>query len=144
MSLIHGAAGIQYFCHRFMPTFDETDCIDDAPTAAALTAVNGQVHDLAPVLNTASVANGVQAASSSADIPVDVMLKRHDRATYLFAVEMRAGATTATFTLRALPPSASVEVIDEARTLAVSATPSGATFSDAFSGYAVHLYRVAY
>jgi hypothetical protein len=144
MSLVHGAAGIQYFCHRFMPTFSETDCLDDAPTAAALTAIDAQLRDLAPVLNTPSVANGVQTTSSAADIPVDVALKRHDRATYLFAVEMRAGTTTATFALRALPPSSSVEVIGESRTLAVAAAADGVTFTDAFTGYAVHLYRVTY
>ena len=143
MSLVHGAAGIQYFCHRFMPTFDETDCIDDAPTAAAMTAIDGELHDLASVLNTASVANGVTVASSAADIPVDVMLKRHERATYLFAVEMRGGATTATFTLRALPPSSTVEVIGEGRTLSVAAA-AGVTFTDDFSGYGVHLYHVTY
>ena len=39
MAIVHRASGIQYFCHRFMPTFSETDCLDDAPTAAALLEV---------------------------------------------------------------------------------------------------------
>jgi hypothetical protein len=34
MSLIHGAAGVQYFCHRMEP-LNETDCLDDADTAAS-------------------------------------------------------------------------------------------------------------
>jgi hypothetical protein len=144
MSLVHGAAGVQYFCHRFLPTFSETDCLDDAPTAAALAAINGRISALAPALNTPSVANGVTVASSAADIPVDVMLKRQGGATYLFAVEMRAGATTATFALRAIPASAAIEAIGEGRTLTAGATSGGATFSDAFSGYGVHLYRVTY
>jgi hypothetical protein len=144
MSLVHGAAGVQYFCHRFMPTFSETDCLDDAPTKAALTEINGRIRDLAPVLNTPSVANGVSVASSSASIPVDVMLKRQGRATYLFAVEMRAGATTATFTLRALLAKTSIEAIGEGRTLAATAGAGGVTFSDDFSGYGVHLYKLTY
>src|SRR5882672_1519552 len=68
MALVHGASSIQYFCHRFMPTFSETDCLDDAPTAAVLKAINTRIHELAPVLNVPSVANAVQVASSAADI----------------------------------------------------------------------------
>jgi hypothetical protein len=144
MSLVHGAAGVQYFCHRFMPTLSETDCLDDAPTKAALTEINGRIRELAPVLNTPSIANGATVASSSASIPVDVMLKREGGTTYLFAVEMRAGATTATFTLRAIPGTATIEAIGESRALTPSPAPGGVTFSDDFSGYAVHLYKVSY
>jgi hypothetical protein len=144
MSLVHGAAGVQYFCHRFMPTFSETDCLDDAPTAAALADIDGRIRELAPVLNTPSVANGVEVTSSAADIPVDVMLKREGGATYLFAVEMRAGKTTASFTLRGLPARAAVEALGESRTPAVAATAGAVTFGDVFSGYGVHIYRVTY
>jgi hypothetical protein len=143
MSLVHGAAGVQYFCHRFLPPpFSETDCLDDAPTKAALTDINARIRDLAPVLNTPSVANGVTVSSSASSIPVDVMLKRQGGATYLFAVEMRAGATTATFTLRAIPRGTPIEVIGEGRTIATSFTSDGVTFSDDFSGYGVHLYKM--
>ena len=96
------------------------------------------------MLNTPSVSNGVTVTSSAADIPVDVMLKRQGGATYVFAVEMRAGATTATFTLRALPAAARVEVLGEGRTLPVMAAVSGAAFGDDFTGYGVHLYRITY
>jgi hypothetical protein len=144
MSLVHGAAGVQYFCHRFMPTFSETDCLDDAPTKAALTEINGRIRDLAPALNTPTVANGATVASTTAGVPVDVMLKRQGGATYLFAVEMRAGATTAVFTLRALPTSASIEVIGEGRTLSPMVAAGGLTFSDDFAGYGVHIYKITY
>jgi hypothetical protein len=142
MSLVHGAAGVQYFCHRFMPTFSETDCLDDAPTAAALSAINERIRALAPVLNTPTVANGVEVVSSVATIPVDVMLKRQGGATTLFAVEMRGGTTTATFTLRALPSHVTIEALGEGRTLTATPTAGGMTFTDAFSSYAVHIYRV--
>jgi hypothetical protein len=140
MAIVHGAAGTQYFCHRFMPTFSETDCLDDAPTAAALKAINAQLTGLAPVLNSPPVANGVTVKSSAAAIPVDVLLKRQGGATYLFATEMRAGATTATFTLARLPATATAEVIGESRTLPVST----GVFQDDFQGYGVHLYKVTY
>ena len=45
MAFVHGAAGIQYFCHRFQPTFSETDCLDDAATATAMTNINRQLTE---------------------------------------------------------------------------------------------------
>jgi hypothetical protein len=140
MALVHGAAGIQYFCHRFSPTFSETDCLDDAPTAAALPQINAQITSLANVLNTQSVANGVTVASSTATIPVDTMLKRSGGATYIFAVEMRSGSTTATFTLRGgTPATATAEVLGENRAVAVT----NGVFRDSFQSYGVHIYRIA-
>ena len=140
MDLVHGAAGIEYFCHRFTPTFSETDCLDDAPTAAALKDINSQITQLAPVLNTASVGNGVTVTSSAASIPVDVLLKRYNGASYLFAAEMREGSTTATFTLRDFPATASAEVLGETRSVSVT----GGVFSDSFASYGIHLYRITY
>jgi hypothetical protein len=140
MDLVHGAAGIEYFCHRFSPTFSETDCLDDAPTKAALKDINAQVTALAPVLNSPPVGNGVTVQSSTSTIPVDTRLSRYGGATYLFAAEMRSGSTTATFTLRDFPATASAEVIGETRTIPVA---NGA-FSDAFQSYGVHLYRVTF
>jgi hypothetical protein len=140
MALVHGAAGVQYFCHRFLPTFSETDCLDDAPTAAMLPKINTQIKDLAPVLNTQSVANGVVTSSSVAGVPIDTMLKRYGGATYLFAVEMRAGSVTATFNLRDFPAAASAEALGEGRTLPVT----NGSFHDDFKSYDVHIYRITY
>jgi hypothetical protein len=137
MALVHGAAGTQYFCHRFQPTFSETDCLDNAPTAAALPVINAQIAALAPVLNTQSVANGVVVTSL---VPVDTMLKRFGGTTYLFAVEMGGGTTTATFKMRDFPASAAAEVLGEGRTIAVA----GGSFQDAFASYGVHLYKITY
>lgn len=140
MALVHGAAGIQYFCHRFSPTFSETDCLDDPPTAAAMTDIDAQITALAPVLNTPSVANGVAVSSSALDQPVDVMLKRSAGATYLFATQMRGGTTTATFTLRDFPASATANVLGEGRTIAVV----GGVFQDDFASYGAHLYEITF
>ena len=50
--LIHGAAGIQYFCHQMEPEaeFSETDCLDNPETAAAMTRINQEISALAPAL----------------------------------------------------------------------------------------------
>jgi hypothetical protein len=136
MSLIHGAAGIQYFCHRFEPDFSETDCLDDETTAAALTGINRELKSLALALNSQSYA--IHPTSSNASVPVDAVLKRPGKSRYIFAAGMADGVTTARFSLRGLGSVSSVEVIGEGRTL----TPALEAFEDAFEPYAVHLYRL--
>lgn len=138
MSIIHGSMGIGYFVHIFSPTFIEAGLLSDARMSSAVAAINAQIRSLAPVLNTPSVANGVTVTSSSADIPVDVMLKRYNGETYLFAVSMRPGITTATFTLRDFPGDAEAEVIGENR---VKIFANG-VMRDSFTDYTVHLYRI--
>jgi len=138
MSLVHGSLGIGYFAHVFKPSFVEAGLLADAAMSQAVKGINQQITALASVLNTPSVSNGVVVKSSDTQIPVDTMLKRHGGATYLFAVAMRSGTTTASFTLTCVPPTASVEVIGEGRTL----TLKSSAFEDTFSSFAVHLYKI--
>lgn len=134
MSLIHGAAGIQYFCHRMTP-LNETDCLDDAETAAALSRINREIIELAPALNTQSYA--VDALSSNTAVPVRAVLKQLGSERYLFAAGMADGATTAKFPLSGTRSPASVEVVGESRSI----EPVDGAFEDAFEPYDVHLYR---
>lgn len=140
LSLVHGSMGIGYFCHIFTPSFIEAGLLSDTAMKVAVGQINARVTALAPVLNTRSVSNGVQVTSSNAQVPVDAMLKRWGGATWLFAVGGRDGATTATFTLRDFPASASAEVLDESRTLAVA----NGVFQDSFASYGLHLYRITF
>ena len=55
------------------------------------------------------------------------------------AVSMRAGATTATFTLRDFEGTATVDVLGEDRTL----TATEGAFEDDFTDFSVHIYSVA-
>jgi hypothetical protein len=136
MSLIHGAAGIQYFCHQIEPNFNETDCLDDGPTAAALAQINAQLEELAPLLNTQSFE--LSPTSRNPDAPVHAVLKKSGKDRYVFAVSMAKVATTAMFSLAGIDSATSIEVIGEGRNLA----PSNDAFEDAFEGYGVHLYRL--
>jgi hypothetical protein len=140
MSIVHRAAGVEYFCHQESPTVVETDCLDDAPTLAALRQINAQLRDLAPVLDTLPVANGVTVSFSDPSLPVDTLLKRYAGATYLFAAAMRDGNTRATFQLHRFPPAAKADVLGENRSIAVA----DGTFQDDFTSYGVHLYRLTY
>ena len=139
MALVHGAMGIGYFCHVFTPTFVEAGLLADTENKAAVEAIDATIAMLAPVLNTRTVTNGVT-VSTTGSIPVDTMLKRQGGATYVFAVAMRGAATTATFTLRDFPATATASVIGENRDIAVA----GGTFSDDFAPYGVHLYAIRF
>ena len=138
MSLVHGSMGIGYFVHVFAPSFIEAGLLADPTMRDAVAAINQQITELAPVLNTQSISNVVTVTSSNGAVPVDTMAKRAGGSLYVFAVGMRDGSTTASFALRGVD-TGSVEVLGESRTLTVS----GGSFQDDFSPYEVHLYRVS-
>lgn len=137
MALIHGAKGIIYFAHEFKPRFIEAGLLADEAMARSVAAVNRQIQELAPVLNTDDVENGASVSSSSKAVPIDFVVKRQGGQTYVFAVAMRDGESTATFRL---PKTGDVrvEVLGEDRTI----DAKDGEWKDDFSGYQVHLYRI--
>ena len=136
MSLIHGSQGLIYFVHQFKPKFREAALLDDLEMVEAVTRLNRQITELAPVLKSTSVENEVKVSSTNAQIPVAVMAKKHSEELYVFAVVMRSGHTRASFQLKT-PGIALVEVLGENRTLPVK----DGTFEDSFDDWDVHLYR---
>jgi hypothetical protein len=135
MAFIHGATGIQYFCHRLDPAVNETACLDDDGTSGAMRQIDEQVTSLAPVLNSRSLAHAVVVTS---DVTVDTMVKRDATTTHLFAVSMGTATTTAHFELARFGGSATAEVLGEQRNVELV---DGA-FDDSFLPYAVHVYRI--
>jgi hypothetical protein len=138
MSLIHGSMGLIYFVHEWNPRFNEHALLDDAEMLRGVTAINRQIAELAPVLRSPTIADGVRVTSSDAAVPVAAMVKRQGGATYLFAVSMRDSPTTATFELGDLPEQAEAEALGEGRRLPVA----GGKLQDSFTGYEVRLYRI--
>lgn len=138
MSLIHGSRGLIYFVHQFEPSFREAALLDDPAMLAAVTAINRQIHELAPVLNSPSITTGVTVTSSNEALPIAWMKKRHGDAVYLFTVNMRNEATRGTFALKELPTNAKIDVLGESRQILLVNGSS----ADEFKPYEVHLYRV--
>ena len=138
MSLVHGSTGICYFVHQFKPTFIEAGLLAYPDMAKAVGETNKQIHELAPVLNSPTIAAGATVESSNKDVPVDLMVKRHQGATYVFAVAMRDGKARADFAVRGLPGKAVAHVLGEDRTIEVA----GGRFADDFNPYDVHLYKI--
>lgn len=138
MSLVHGSRGLIYFCHQFKPTSDNAALLHDPEMLAAVTRINRQISQLAPVLNSPTVQGVVRVQSKNPDVPVDVMVKQTGAVIYIFAVAMRDGATDATFVLPGVKDGTSAEVLGENRAVAVK----NSSFTEHFGGWAVHLYRL--
>jgi hypothetical protein len=133
MSLIHGSQGLIYFVHEWKPRFNAHALLDDAEMLAAVTAINGQVQALASVLFSPALPVTI---SSDESVPVAATARKHEGATYIFAVAMRAGKTPATFQVEGLAGQA--EVLGEDRTVPVR----DGKLIDAFENWGVHLYRI--
>jgi hypothetical protein len=136
MSIVRGSRGIIYFCHQFKPTFIEAGMLADADMVAGITKVNQQIKELAPVINSSSLEQGLTVTSSTTDVPVEAVLKHHRDARYVFAVGMRDGTTRAKFQLTGV--QGPVEVLGENRQIKMT---DGA-FEDDFRPWDVHLYRI--
>jgi hypothetical protein len=134
LELIHGANGIEYFCHIFEPTFIEAGCLSIPASAAAMKADDAQITSLAPVLNDQTVVNGV---SVNAPFRVDSMVKSHAGSTYVFS-EAVNGSGNATFSIPGAG-NGTVTVVGENRTLPMT----GGSFQDTFASLGVHIYQVS-
>jgi hypothetical protein len=142
-SLIHEARGIAYFNQSFTgpcqggAIFRQSEVTKDFCGAAQVRAakqVNGQIHTLAPVLNTQSYQHRFGSG-------LDTMLKARDGSVYVFAmVDGASGPGPRRLTLPAEVRGRAVEVLFENRTLTAD---SSGTFTDAFpQEYSYHVYKI--
>jgi hypothetical protein len=139
MALIHGAKGFGYFCHEWVPEFNANALLDDPVMFPAVAEINARIHQLAPVLNSPDIKGAVTVESGNAMVPVDIMVKHHGDSLFVFAVSMRNGESTASFSLKGIEDG-KVTVIGENRELTIS----NGRFEDQFDGYEVHLYKMPF
>jgi hypothetical protein len=116
--------------------------------AQAVGSINREIQELAPVINSPSIADAVTVAVRPEAVAADmsellgprgiaVCAKNHGGRLYLFAVRMEPSAAKGTFALKGLS-QATARVIGEKRTLRVR----GGRLEDDFGPYAVHLYEI--
>ena len=137
MSIIHGSMGLIYFVHEWEPRFNESALLSDRQMLSAVAAINRQIMALAPVLNSPTIKDAVSVSSNNKNVPIAIMVKKHEGAIYLFAVGMREGRTNAIFTVHELAGDRTVEVLGENRVI----ISKDGVFKDTFKPWAVHLYR---
>jgi hypothetical protein len=138
MSLIHGSRGLIYFVHQFKPTFKEASLLDDEQLLPAVTAVNQQIHKLAPVLNSPTIDGAIQLTGSDMKSPIAAMCKRHGGALYVFTVNMQNQPTIATVELVKPAAGRSVQVIGEDRSIEAR----DGRFETEYEPYGVQLFRI--
>ena len=138
MSIIHGSRGLIYFVHEWKPRFNESALLSDPKMLSAVTAINRQIIELAPVLNDPTIKDAASVTSDNTNVPIAIMVKKHEGATHLFAAAMREGRTNATFTVHGLKGERTVEVLGENRTIICK----DGVFKDSFEPWDVHLYRI--
>lgn len=136
MALIHGAKGFGYFCHSFVTgATDEAAMLHDSEMSNAIKAINAQVTYLAVVLNSPTTTGYATVNTDNSSIPVDIMTKNYGGANYMFAICMTNGQTNANFTVTS---GTSAEVMGEGRAITIT----NGKFSDTFTPYSVHLYKI--
>jgi hypothetical protein len=139
MALVHGSRGLIWFVHQWEPRFNSHALLDDKEMLAAVTKINRRIRELAPVLNGPAADAAVEVTSGDPEVPVRVTSRRHGGHLYVFAVAMRERKADATFRVRGVPRSASVEVLYENRRIPIR----DGRFADAFAPWGVHIYRIA-
>jgi hypothetical protein len=149
MSIIRGSRGIIYFCHQFRPKFIEAGLLADEEMAKAVGAINRQIQELAPVINSPVLQNAAAVTARPSAVATDMAkllgsegialtAMKYRRATYLFAVRMENSPAKATFEVAGMSGAMTVRVIGENRSIAMQ----DGRFEDEFGPAAVHLYQV--
>ncbi len=125
--------------HQFQPRFNEHALLDDPEMLAAVTAINKQIGELAPVLNGPHVPGLASVHSSQPDVPIDLTVRRYGDTIYVFAVAMRNAPIRGRFEIKSQSPRSTADVIGEHRRIAIKE----GRFEDEFQPYDVHLYAIA-
>ena len=145
MTIVSGAMGINYFVHYFGGDCPKSSgnsiCTDyllhNPPMLAAVTKLNAEITSLAPALN---APNCSSSAATVDDDRVAILARACTSAgMYLFAVSLADATVHAKFSVAAGASAATLGYDEAARTIAVS----GGAFSDTFTKYQVHLYRLS-
>lgn len=136
-AIIHGARGINYFCHIFTPTFHEDGLLTLPTMKAAVQQINAQIKELAPVINVGRPVADTVTSSAGSSVPVDTMTRRYHGDTYIIAANMRNKATSATFQPRGVT-NGKFTVLSENRTVSLT----NGSMTDDFAPYGVHIYKI--
>jgi len=137
MSLIHGSSGLIWFVHEWKPKFNEHALLDDPEMKSAVSKINHQIHELAPIINSPTIENFVDVKSSDPEVPIAIMVKKYNEKIYIFSVCMRNKPTKGTFKLNGISqPNA--QVLWEGRDIDIK----NSEFIDYFEPYDVHVYTV--
>jgi len=137
MAICGGATAIGYFTHVWKPAYSQFGVPPE--NVAAMKQINDQLIRLTKPIYAPATKRAIS-ISLGDNIPAAMIGRELDGQLYLFAVNYdsaRRGGE-ATVQVEGLPAGATIEVIDEGRTIKAEA----GAFKDTFEPLAVHLYKV--
>ena len=138
MSIIHGSRGLIYFVHQFKPIFQEASVLSDPELLPAITELNKQIQNLAPVLNSPSLDGKAIVASEEAASRIAVMCKEYRGDRYVFAVNMVNKDAKVNIQLDGEQKYSVADVLGEERKVELR----DQVLQDSFPAYGVHLYKL--
>jgi hypothetical protein len=137
MAICRGATAIGYFTHIWKPAYKQFGVPPE--NVEAMREINEQITRLAPAIlsDPAKVDVGITLENQ---LRADIMAKEYDGHIYLFAVnyDSQQKGGRATIEVSGLKAGATIEVVDEGRTI----TAAAGTFADDFGPLAVHIYKI--
>ena len=128
LALAYGANGIAWFAYN--PAHNHPEAWDEVKRLIK------EIKQLSPVL--LAETPEWRLAAQAADSSVHVLPKAYGGDLYLVTVNGSRNGADATFMLSSMVPSSDVEVLLEDRTVKAE----GGGFTDRFSGFGTHVYRV--
>lgn len=139
MSLIRGSRGLIYFVHQFEPTFIEASLLADPELLEAVTAINRQVIELAPVLNSPDITDAIVFDSPQQETPIQLLVKRYQGSLYLLASNESPTAAAAVLQI-AVPVADGAQLKPIADESPIELQDS--KFKLELPGYGIGLYRL--
>jgi len=137
-AIIAGSRGIIYFVHQFSPKFVEASLLENPELLAAVTALNRQVTELAPVINGEAIEGGFRLRPGRKGDRFSFMRRRYAGTEYLFLALWSAEPGRATFSFTGRKNRDRLEVVGESRDVPFDR----GGYRDTFLPWAVHIYRI--
>ncbi len=141
MSIINGSRGIIYFIHgkTSYSDFDSRALLreENSEKLAGITALNNEITQLAPVINSNENTLDVQIEDVSGLTEVDFMVRQYQQKTYIFSAGMRDSSTVKKFSLSS-KFCGTVEVLNQSRQIQIN----DGIFTDTFNGFDVNIYKI--
>ena len=130
MAIVRGARGLVYFVHEWQPSFSSNAIFRYPEISAAVTVLNSEIRNLAPVINSQQVVVATADPSTIA-----AMARIHNDTLYVFAANLSNNSSRPEITIDREMYGMGI-VLGEARSVRLD----GRIIRDEFAPYGVHLY----
>lgn len=138
LSIIHGATGIVYYVHQFLPKFVEAGLLQHEELSGAVKDINARITSIARVLNSETIERAVTVDGTNKGSAVTALVKQDRCYLYIFAGSKSGLESNVTFHVKQRVRDQNFAVLDESRSVYLK----NGSFDDYFGPYAVHLYQL--